>query len=742
TYSVEVYATNLNGASPPSNALDVTPRTVPPAPTGLAATAGDGEATITFAQDEDGGAPITNYEYSVDSGTWTAFSPAEISSPVTVPGLSNNVAASIRLRAINGAGTGAESSAVSVTPVPGPTLPDAPSNLVATPGNGTASFTFTLGGDGGRPIINHQYSLDGGILWTNFSPEATSGSFSLSGLTNGTRYELVLRAVNAIGFGPATPPVAFTPYTTPAAPTGLVATAGDGEATIAFVPGADNGSAITNYQYRIGSGPWTSFSPAELSSPVIVPGLTNNTAASIRLRAVNAAGTGTASSAVSVTPVPGPTLPDAPTNLVVTPGDGSATITFTVGADGGSAITNHEYSFDGGLSWTAFSPAVTTGSASLSGLTNGTTYRVVLRAVNALGNGDASEAATVTPFTVPDSPTGLTPAGDDGGVTIAFDEPADNGSPITNYEYRIDGGAWVPFSPAQSASPVVIRGLTNDVRIGVELRAVNAAGVSSTSGVANVTPVAKPTWVATVPDAPLSLATTVVDGFGGSVGVNFVAGADGGSPILHHEYSLDGGANWTALPPSANAGSFILRGLTLGTSFELVLRAVNAVGAGAASEAARFTPSTVPDAPTIDSHSAGGGSATVRFTAGSDGGAPILGHEISVDGGAWFQYEGFADPDNPTSFQAVVGGLTDGVPASIRVRSFNIVGPGAASAPVTVTSVSKPSAPTSVTVTPGPTSVTITVVPGDDGGEPITDWEYTIDGGETWITVSPRPTGT
>ena len=174
-----------------------------------------------------------------------------------------------------------------------------------------------------------------------------------------------------------------------------------------------------------------------------------------------------------------------------------------------------------------------------------------------------------------------------------------------------------------------------------------------------------------------------------------------------------------------------------------MIRAFNYVGAGEASEAVFFTPSTVPDAPTIDSHSAGGGFATVRFTPGADGGAPILGHEVSVDGGAWTDYDGFADdPENPTSFEAVVAGLTDGVPASIRVRSFNLVGPGAASAPVTVTSVSKPSAPTSVTITPGPGSVTIEVVPGDDGGDPITDWEYTLDEGETWITVSPRPTGT
>ena len=741
TYSVQVFATNANGASTASNTLTAQPRTVPAAPTGLATTAGDGEASITFALSSNGGAPITNHEYSVDGGAWTPFSPAETSSPVTVAGLANNVSASIRLRAVNAAGVGAESSAVDVTPVPGPTLPDAPTDLVATPGDGTVSVTFTLGADGGLPLNNHEYSFDGGRFWTSLLPADTTGSFTMNGLTNGTRYELLLRAVNAIGFSPASEPVVFTPFTVPAAPTGLVATAGDGEASIAFAPGDDNGAAITNYEYSVGAGSWTAFSPAELSSPVIVPGLANNVSASVRLRAVNAAGNGAASSAVSVTPVPGPTLPDAPTNLVATPGDGSADITFTLGADGGSAITNHEYSLDGGLSWTVFSPAVTSGSASLSGLTNGTTYLVVLRAVNGLGNGDASEAVAFTPFTVPDAPSSLKPAGDDGGVTVAFVEPADNGSAITNYEYRIDDGAWTPFSPAQSSSPVVLGGLTNGVQIAIELRAVNAAGVSVSAGAVNVTPVAEPSWVATVPDAPTNVVVTPGDG---AASVAFTVGDDGGSSIINHEYSLDGGVTWSEFSPAVTygTGGDLSGSFVNGTTYSVVIRAFNSVGAGEASEAVFLCPSTVPDAPTIDSHSAGGGFATVRFTPGADGGAPILGHEVSVDGGAWTDYDGFADdPENPTSFEAVVAGLTDGVPASIRVRSFNLVGPGAASAPVTVTSVSKPSAPASVIVDPGPVSITLTIVPGDDGGDPINNWEYTIDDGITWIPLRPAQSG-
>ena len=57
----------------------------------------------------------------------------------------------------------------------------------------------------------------------------------------------------------------------------------------------------------------------------------------------------------------GAAAPDAPTSLSASAGDQSATISFTAPAsDGGLAITNYEYSLDGGGTWTAFSPSVTT----------------------------------------------------------------------------------------------------------------------------------------------------------------------------------------------------------------------------------------------------------------------------------------------------------------------------------------------------------------------------------------------
>ena len=89
-----------------------------------------------------------------------------------------------------------------------------------------------------------------------------------------------------------------------------------------------------------------------------------------------------------------PNTPAAPTSLVATAGDGQATISFTAGSSGASAITNYEYSLDG---TTYSSIGVTTSPATVTGLTNGTTYSIYLRAVNTQGSGTASSSVSVTP---------------------------------------------------------------------------------------------------------------------------------------------------------------------------------------------------------------------------------------------------------------------------------------------------------------------------------------------------------
>jgi hypothetical protein len=107
------------------------------------------------------------------------------------------------------------------------------------------------------------------------------------------------------------------------------------------------------------------------------------------------------------------TTPSAPTGLYTLTGDQQLTIAFTPGNDGGSGITNYQYSTNNGSTFTAFSPATgAVSSVTITGLTNGQTYSIQLKAVNTNGISAASATVTGTPasatIAVENGPTGIT----------------------------------------------------------------------------------------------------------------------------------------------------------------------------------------------------------------------------------------------------------------------------------------------------------------------------------------------
>ncbi|MEO8162660.1 MAG: fibronectin type III domain-containing protein, partial [Ilumatobacteraceae bacterium] len=107
------------------------------------------------------------------------------------------------------------------------------------------------------------------------------------------------------------------------------------------------------------------------------------------------------------------TEPGRPTSLSATAGDSQASLTWTAPTvNGGSAVTDYviESSIDGGATWSVTSDAVsTTASALISGLTNSSTYRFRVSALNVVAMGAASgTSANVVPFATPATATTTT----------------------------------------------------------------------------------------------------------------------------------------------------------------------------------------------------------------------------------------------------------------------------------------------------------------------------------------------
>lgn len=204
----------------------------------------------------------------------------------------------------------------------------------------------------------------------------------------------------------------------PGAPAITGITPGDRQLSVAFTaPADDGGSAVTTYEYSTDNGStWRARQSGSTGSPLVITTLsadgstplTNGTTYTVKIRAVNAAGSGTASSGAPGTPV---AVPGAPSAVAITPGDAQLSVAYTAPVDdGGAAITSYQYSTDGGATWRTrqdgggtTSPLIITrlSSDGSTALSNGTTYQVQIRAVNSAGNGTATASSAGTPVIDP-----------------------------------------------------------------------------------------------------------------------------------------------------------------------------------------------------------------------------------------------------------------------------------------------------------------------------------------------------
>ena len=95
--------------------------------------------------------------------------------------------------------------------------------------------------------------------------------------------------------------------------TSITPASSSGTLSVAFTaPTSDGGAVISNYKYSLDNGAtWVTRSPSATTSPLVIQGLTNGKSYQIKLLAINSLGDGSASIAVSGTPVD-PTVPAAP----------------------------------------------------------------------------------------------------------------------------------------------------------------------------------------------------------------------------------------------------------------------------------------------------------------------------------------------------------------------------------------------------------------------------------------------
>ena len=490
--------------------------------------------------------------------------------------------------------------------------------------------------------------------------DVTGLSVVVTGLTNGTTYYVWIKGKNNIGesgFSPVGSGIPSVFSVAPVAPSAPVAVIGNSTVTLTWTAVA----GAMSYEVYMG----TSNNSASASKygndisdslTVTVNGLTNGTTYYFWLRAKNNSGASGYSPSASAKPIANAGIP------TISAGNGQLTATW-------SAIAGAEqYEVFAGTGVNppdAATQTVSAASATITGLTNGTTYNVWVRGKNTTGTGAISASANAKP--IGNMGTVTVSAGGSGELVLNWTAVAG----ADEYEVFQSTSNSMPASAAQTVSSMsaTISGLTNGALYYVWVRPKNANGNGGASTSVSGRPIAVPENLAVVSsNQQITLSWSSV------------TGASSYEVYFNTSYSIPSTPSYTGITQTSR----IITGLSNGTTYYFWVKAVNANGISGASSVISGKPI--------------GNMGAVTVTLGASGEIILTWTEVAGAN----EYDVFQSTTNtmPTSSAQTVttntvtrSGLTNGTTYYFWVRAKNTSG-NHTSAFASGTPMATPDAPT------------------------------------------------
>ena len=378
----------------------------PTSPTITELDPGDRKITVKFTPPSNtGGSEITKYQYKLNNEDLGFVNKTQ--SPITISNLTNGKPYNVKIRAVRGDVYGEWSKGEIATPGKKPTTPGKkPTTPVITrldSGNRSITVVFeNSDSNGENPITGYEYKLNDSEYVT---ANITRSPIIITGLTNGVRYKIQIRAKNAVGYSDESLQMIGTPATVPDAPQIKSHTFGDKQITVYFETPENGGSLITGYEYQLNDETYIPASGVDGTATQITitsfengTTLKNGTEYTVKIRAKNAVGYSSDSDSIIQIPA---TVPTAPTITQLKSGDKYLMVYFNPPTmNGGSPITDYKYKLNSNNYESAKSSASPI-TITITQLTNGTPYTITIWATNKAGDSPPSNSLTEVPYIQP-----------------------------------------------------------------------------------------------------------------------------------------------------------------------------------------------------------------------------------------------------------------------------------------------------------------------------------------------------
>ena len=634
---------------------------------------------------------VTNWEYSVDGGTtWIS-----ISNTTTTQSYFNlTVVTLYRAQVQNGTCAAATSTSASMTIDP-PTVGGTVSGT-ANVCSGINGATMTSAGGRVGSILKWQFSIDGGVTWTDIANTTTTQAYL--NLVTTTRYRVKVQSGACAAVFSSQAIITVNPPSvggTVSGGTTVCSGANSGNLTLAGHTGS-----VTRWEFSTNAGvSWTNIANTTTTQAYL-----NLTAARWYRAFVTSAGCVGAYStpdSIVVNPVSvGGTITAAAT---VCSGANGATLTL---AGNVGTVQYWEFSTDGGATYTNI-PNITAAQAYLNLVTT-TIYRANVKS----GVCAAVNSTTVTITVSPVSFGGTTAINDTvcSGANSGTITLSGNIGTVTNWQSSTDGITWTNIVNTTTSNSYLNLAATTYYTAVV----TSGACPADTSAIDTIT-VNTPS-IGGVVDLSANIC------FNNNTGTLVLSGHTGS--IVRWEYSIDGGINWVAIANTAT--TYIYTNLTLTAQFRAVIQNGTCPAANSTAAILTVDPSSVGGTISGSTTACGGSNSGSLDLIGYVG--TIIGWESSTDGGAtWTPIA------NTTATENYINVL-------VTTMYHVIVASGICS--------NDTSATATITVDPpsngGVLSLDDTVCASSNFGVlnvvgyngTIQNWQSTIDGGITWITLA------